>query len=190
MSDLVVMALPSESGGRIESAGKPVLYTGVGTLNAALRLTEYLLQHEEVSRVINLGTAGSAIYPSLSMVRITHFYQGDMDATTFGYVPYQTPGEDFDHLVADSQVALSPLPFPLHEEHIHTFDRFVTDIPSDVRVVDMEAYALAKVTGYFQKPFVCVKFITDGADESAAADWNAHLEAGAVRLTTFLKALQ
>jgi len=35
----------------------------------------------------------------------------------------------------------------------------------------MEAYALAKVCQQQQLPFLCLKFITDGADGQAADDW-------------------
>ena len=37
--------------------------------------------------------------------------------------------------------------------------------------IDMEAYALAKVCQQQQQRFVCLKFITDGADGQAANDW-------------------
>ena len=48
-------------------------------------------------------------------------------------------------------------------------------------LVDMEAYALARVAKSFAVPFVCVKYISDGADENAATDWEeqVHLAAAA-----------
>jgi len=40
----------------------------------------------------------------------------------------------------------------------------------------MEAYALAKVCWHENAKFACAKYISDGADTSAADDWqsNAH----------------
>ena len=45
-------------------------------------------------------------------------------------------------------------------------------------VVDMEAYALAKVCYHYQVPFVSFKYTTDGADEQAHEDWEKNLADG------------
>ena len=45
-------------------------------------------------------------------------------------------------------------------------------------VVDMEAYALAKVCYLRDVPFVSFKYITDGADEQAHEDWEVNLADG------------
>jgi adenosylhomocysteine nucleosidase len=47
-------------------------------------------------------------------------------------------------------------------------------------VIDMEAYALAKVCWLEGAAFACAKYISDGADAQAAADWqsNVHRAAG------------
>ena len=61
---LVVMALPQEGGALFESVQVPVLYTGVGKINAAyhltLRLAEYRARNLPLPLVVNFGTAGSA----------------------------------------------------------------------------------------------------------------------------------
>ena len=44
----------------------------------------------------------------------------------------------------------------------------------DYDVVDMEAFALARVCRMFGSTFACAKYITDGADESAATDWQGN----------------
>jgi len=69
MSDLprtlVVMALSVESSGVFEAAGVPVLYCGVGKVNAAIALTKelsrYAHQEQEMPLVVNFGSAGSRI---------------------------------------------------------------------------------------------------------------------------------
>ena len=73
-----------------------------------------------------------------------------------------------------------------------TFERRFHDLPSAVcgsgdsfatrecavecGVVDMEAYALAKVCWLEGASFACVKYVTDGADHAAADHWrdNVH----------------
>ena len=42
-------------------------------------------------------------------------------------------------------------------------------------VLDMEAYALAKVCWLEKASFSCIKYITDGADHTAGDDWQANL---------------
>ena len=42
-------------------------------------------------------------------------------------------------------------------------------------VIDMEAYALAKVCHLEGAAFGCAKYVTDGADGSAAEDWQRNL---------------
>ena len=59
-------------------------------------------------------------------------------------------------------------------------DNFVTKkIQIEVDVVDMEAYALAKVCKLENILFRCFKFISDNADEAASNDWVKNCENGA-----------
>ena len=57
-SALVVIALRTESAGVFEAADVPVLYCGVGKVNAAIALTRelmrYALQGQAMPRVLNL----------------------------------------------------------------------------------------------------------------------------------------
>jgi adenosylhomocysteine nucleosidase len=41
----------------------------------------------------------------------------------------------------------------------------------EYNVIDMEAFALAKVAEQEQIDFLCLKYISDGADGGAAEDW-------------------
>jgi adenosylhomocysteine nucleosidase len=55
-------------------------------------------------------------------------------------------------------------------------DRFETGRPAVAcEVIDMEAYALAKVCHLEGAEFGAVKFVTDGADGDAGVDWQANL---------------
>ena len=51
-------------------------------------------------------------------------------------------------------------------------------------VVDMEAYALAKVCRVHGADFLCVKYVTDGADHAAAADWHDNVHEAAAEFLT------
>jgi len=173
---MVVMALESESQGVFEAAGVAVLYCGVGKVNAAIRLTRELVRAQNAGcippLVVNFGTAGSRGHAPGAFVACHEFFQRDMDVRGLGFAPGVTPFEStpallrFDACFADLPAATCG-----------TGDSFATGSwEGSYSVVDMEAYALAKVCLAMDVPFACAKYITDGADHSAASDWrdNVH----------------
>jgi adenosylhomocysteine nucleosidase len=179
---LVVMALAQESAGRFERAGVPVLYTGVGKVNAAYRLACELQQRsargQAVQVVLNLGTAGSVGWPRGAVVACTRFIQRDMDASALGFRPGVTP---FDPTPAELQHG-PELPF-LPDARCASGDSFVTNAAADPGdVLDMEAFALARVCLGEGVRFACAKYVTDGADADAAPDWTGGVRSGAEAL--------
>ncbi|HPF24967.1 MAG: hypothetical protein R3F58_12600 [Steroidobacteraceae bacterium] len=174
---LIAMALPMESRGLLERAGAPLLYTGVGKLLAAMALTRRLADYRHAGvpmpLVVNLGTAGSRHLPSGSLVACHRFMQRDMDVSGLGFVRGETPYDEVPPTIE--------MP-----EHFHTLphcvcstaDSFATHehaIDGDV-VVDMEAFALARVCVAEGARFACAKYVTDGADGTAGNDWRTALE--------------
>jgi adenosylhomocysteine nucleosidase len=176
---LVVIALEIESQGLFEGADIQVLYTGLGKVNAALTLARKLstlrAQGQLPELVVNFGTAGSRTFATGSLVACRKFVQRDMDVTGLGFALGETP---FESLPATLEF---PRVFPhLPEGVCATGDRFETgEIALACDVIDMEAYALAKVCLVENVPFACVKFISDGADHSAADDWQQSLPGAA-----------
>ena len=43
-------------------------------------------------------------------------------------------------------------------------------------VLDMEAYALALIAKREQIPFLCLKYISDGANDDAVEDWTQEVD--------------
>jgi len=156
-----------------------VLYTGVGKINATYKLTERLTDYNwaKPKLVINYGTAGSRKIKKGQIVDCTKFIQRDMDVTGLGFMKTQTPFEnnipiilDFDH------VEFNPIG---KKVSCGSGDSFVEDRTNYYgEVVDMEAYALAKVCWLFGIPFISFKYITDGADEQSHEDWEKNLADG------------
>jgi adenosylhomocysteine nucleosidase len=176
LKPLIVMALPQESRGLLEAAGAEVLYTGVGKLNAAgrlaRRLAELRCRGASVPCVVNMGTAGSRDVAPHTLVACDRFAQRDMDVSGMGFPPGVTPFDDTPAI----------LQFPVMFPHLtqclcSTADSFAThrhEVSGDV--VDMEAFALARVCVDEGARFGCVKYVTDGADVDSAAHWHAALE--------------
>ena len=174
------MALQAESDGVFETAAVPVLYCGVGKINAAITLSRELCRYSQAQEplplVLNFGTAGSRVHPSGALLACHEFAQRDMDVRGLGFALGVTP---FD--AAPPVLTFEPVFTHLPVAVCGSGDSFAT-VDSEVAcgVVDMEAYALAKTCWIAGAVFGCVKYVTDGADHLAAADWqsNRHRAAG------------
>jgi adenosylhomocysteine nucleosidase len=185
---LVVMALPIEAQGCFEAEGVPVLFTGVGKVNAAHRLTRALAEQRakgSAPLVVNFGTAGSRRFATGAVVACRRFAQRDMDVTGLGFAPHETPFEEVPRELEFPEL------FPdLPHGVCGSGDRFESAAHApDFDVVDMEAYALAKVCHFEGAPFGCVKYVTDGADASAANDWAANLPRAAEAFVSLYRRL-
>jgi adenosylhomocysteine nucleosidase len=178
-SALVVVALREESAGVFEAAGIPVLYCGVGKVNAASALaralTRYALQGRAMPLVMNFGSAGSRRYPTGTLVECHEFVQRDMDVSGLGFALGVTPYDE-----APACLRFEPVFTHLPSAICGSGDSFATSVSgTDCAVVDMEAYALAKVCWFEKAPFACVKYVSDGADHAAAEDWQRNLHKAA-----------
>jgi adenosylhomocysteine nucleosidase len=173
---LIVMALPLESQGAFERAGVPVLFTGVGKVNAAYaltrRLTEYRCAGVALPHVVNFGTAGSQRHVTGALIECTGFIQRDMDVTGLGVPLGTTPFED-----VPARLEVQPTFASLLQGTCGSGDSFVISACAhECDVLDMEAYALAKVCRFEGCSFNAAKYVTDGADHAAGADWQRNLQ--------------
>jgi len=164
MNKLFVAALKEETVGL-----NHFRYIGVGKINATYNLVKLIYKYKPLE-VINYGTAG-AIKKGLSgIVECTKFYQRDMDVR--GLMDFKLGDTPFDNIneIINSNNGYS----------CGSGDSFVKEkIEINVDLVDMEAYALAKVCILEGIKFRCYKFISDNADEKAPSDWMENCKNGA-----------
>ena len=144
-------------------------FTGVGKINATYNLTK-IINKFRPNEIINYGTAGAVDKKLSGIIECTKFYQRDMDVSQLMNLQIgQTPFDNINEII--------------NSENGHSCgsgDNFVTgEVPIKVDVVDMEAYAIAKVCKLENIDFRCFKFISDNADESAGSDWIKNCEKGA-----------
>lgn len=162
---LFVFALESEAANMFDD--RDTLFVGVGKINAAYHLTKRI-QKESPSIIINLGSAGSSRFEKGSVINCTKFIQRDMDTTILGSQKYETPFSGIPPVLEYGiQVPILP------QGTCGTGDSFdVNHTTTDYDVVEMEAYSLAFIAQQEQIPFLCLKYISDGADDGAAEDWH------------------
>ena len=144
-------------------------HTGVGKINAAIKLIE-LIHLYEPTQVINYGTAGSVKREISGLIECTTFIQHDMDAR--GLLNFKLGETPFD--------PISVISFSSDGYTCASGDHFVqSSLETQCDLVDMEAYALAKVCKLNNIEFECYKYISDYTNESSNSDWQENCSKGA-----------
>lgn len=186
MSDIaLIMALANESKGLFEQAGIDVHYSGIGKVNAAFKAYE-VIQKTGCKILINLGSAGSSVFDAHALVEVSQFVQRDMDVSALGFPVGLTP-MDNDH---PAEINLQPFFIDLPKGICGTGDSFATAAAKVAcNLVDMEGYAIAKVCKKLGVRFVSVKYITDGANDTAHLDWEENLLLGAQKLLALYQSI-
>ena len=144
-------------------------HSGVGKINASIKLME-LIQLYKPTQVINYGTAGSLKNEIYGLIECTTFIQRDMDAR--GLLNFKLGETPFDPI---STISIS------NEGYIcGTGDTFVNNqLEVKCDIVDMEAYAFAKICKVYDIDFKCYKYISDYANNDSSNDWNENCHKGA-----------
>lgn len=174
----LMMALPNESKGLFEAAGIEVHYSGIGKVNAAFKAFE-VIQKTGCKTLFNFGTAGSSHFDAHELVEVSTFVQRDMDVSALGFEVGVTPMDD-DY---PAEIQLDSFFEHLPKGTCGTGDSFETGQPKvPCNLVDMEGYAIAKVCKKLDVRLVSVKYMTDGANDTAHLDWEENLLLGAKKL--------
>ena len=170
---LFVFALSAEAGEEFELHNK--LVTGIGKVSAAYELTRAIHLHKP-DLIVNLGSAGSKSFNRGEVVCCTQFIQRDIDVRGLGFAKYETPLSGINPVLKYG-IKIRDLP----EGVCGTGDSFeMNNDSADYNVIDMEAYSLALIAMKEQIPFLCLKYISDGADGLAADDWSEQVHLAAM----------
>ena len=151
-------------------------HIGVGKINATYN-TLRLINVYKPTIISNYGTAGAMNAKVKGIVECTKFYQRDMDVRSLDFELGETPFDEIKEIIiSDNGYSCG------------TGDSFVNQkIDMNVDIVDMEAYAIAKVCMIENIEFRCFKYISDNADENANIDWKENLALGVNAFSKFIK---
>ena len=142
-------------------------YTGVGKINASIKTVEIIKDYSP-TQIINYGTAGSLNKKLKGLVEVHQFFQRDMDASPLGLRIGQTPFDEIEQIKLENG-----------GYSCGTGDSFVTQTPKlKTDLVDMEAYAIAKICYLKDIKFRCFKYISDNANAEANDDWIKNISFG------------
>ena len=164
MKTIFIAALQDETKGL-----KNFHFTGVGKINATLKTVELIIEYGP-DRIVNFGTAGSTKTNISGLVKCTRFVQRDMDVRgLFDFVLGETPFED----ITDIQFGDNGFTCGTGDN----FAQSTVDIECDL--VDMEAYAIAKVCKIKNVYFECYKYVSDYINKQSSYDWGVNVQKGA-----------
>lgn len=184
MKDIVLFAMREEAP-YLFSNFRNVFCVGTGKVNSAINTMELISKlrmanHNNVQRVINLGTAGS-ITLATGIYRVNKLIQHDVNLVPVGL----QPGYHFHD-------TLSEITLPGEGKTCGSGDLFVTEahklrVPCDM--VEMEAYSIAKACSKYYVECEIWKYISDKADENANTTWQEQVAAGESLYKQVLQAL-
>ena len=169
MSKAFVIALREEVNYIDHIHGSPIVFSGVGKINAAL--AAYELISKGFTEIINIGSCGSKKYHLGDIIKVGRVYQ-DIDATPIS--PYGlTPFEEESHFIELD---------PTSEHSCFTTDYFYDHLqlskysPSYIEMIntcsvfDMELYGIAKTCKRFNVKLSAYKWVSDDGDFSKWAE--------------------
>lgn len=193
-------------GGRLESATRPIslMLTGVGKAYAARAAA---LLARDCGPLCALGTGGGLGDERVGdLVLGFRFLEHDMDISALGFARGVTPYGPVAEAVFGTASeptrtlalrALSSAGLSAEEGVVASGDRFISDplVAEDLRlgygarVSDMESAAAAKVALMDGRDFFTLRWVSDGANRSSAADWAANVRSSGETFRLFLRAL-
>ncbi|MBC7741188.1 MAG: hypothetical protein H7061_03265 [Bdellovibrionaceae bacterium] len=163
---LLVMALKEESQGQFEAAGLNPFYCGMGAAQAAHYLTRWIFEHQP-KQIINLGTAGSRLISTGSLVECTSFIQ----RVPHSFLP-----------LPSTAIEVKPMT-KLKAVRCGSADFVEPDVPiTKCEIFDMESYAMAFVCQRMNVKFNAVKYISDQSNKNTMQDWKKNLKLSAAEL--------
>ena len=168
---IIITALEGELNAQQLPLDIPMVYSGVGKINAALA-TFQAIQKYQPQTIINFGTVGKINSTLSGLIGIQSVIQRDM--MTEPLAPRgQTPFCSKPHRY-----------FSKEGQYIcGSGDSFVTAqdswlINEKVDVVDMELFAIAAIAHEHQIPWLSWKYITDDANSESGQDWQKKINHG------------
>ncbi len=172
---LLVFALESEAGKEFESFNK--LFVGVGKIKATYHLVK-AIQKSKPESIINLGTAGSTVFAKEGILVQMHtrFIQRDMDEEHWVLRNSEMQFSEeriFLNMELKQAISRTDLRFRLRLEMEHINPNIMSSI-----------WKLLRWRKSLQEKidFLCLKYISDGADGNAADDWTQEVKKASIAL--------
>ena len=164
--------------------GEPLLITGIGTVPAAIALTEALADARAngalPERVVNIGTAGALVDGMAGVFEVGKVTKHDFKLEVL---------TDINRYLLPEVIELETSG-RLPVRGLATGDMFVSDtalrteLAQKSQLCDMEGYSIAAVCQRFDVPCTLLKQVSDSANEESKGTWANVLDRGARQLAS------
>jgi len=160
-----IVAVPDEVGIQGNILGCPVMFSGVGKINAAMTATmAFSLGYNEI---INIGSCGSTSLSIGDVIKVGLVYQ-DIDTTPldeYGNIPFEPNSKQ---IVLDSKYNTSCFTTDyFYDENQNTkYSAYYLEMIKRCSVIDMECFAIANVCKRYGVKFHSYKWVSDSGDYS------------------------
>lgn len=168
---LILVALEGELNPKRLPPSIPIVFCGVGKVNAALA-TQRAIQDLRPDEIINFGTAGRISSHLHGLQRVRRVVQRDMIAEPLaprGVTPLMAGPHHFES--GDDGIICGT-----GDSFVTSRDEWLHD--NKIDLVDMELFAIAAAAHRANVKWSAYKFISDDANEGAAEDWQAKVNHG------------
>jgi len=161
MNKVYIVASPLEVNNEIEINGYPIVFSGLGKINATMTATKICLTNPD--EIINIGSCGSLNIPFGEIVEVGKTYQ-DIDVTPlcdYGITPFE---DDYEINISNSPITCFTTDYFVDMSQKSKYSKNYLSMIEKVSIFDMECFALAKVCSKFNIPFRSIKWVSDSGD--------------------------
>ena len=183
MNRVFIVAVPDEVEVQTTILGSPVIFSGVGKINATM--AAYRAFSEGYKEVINIGSCGSLRFKAGDIVKVGQVFQ-DIDATPlqeYGSTPFEASSRQIV-LDSDSNITCFTTDYFYDAKQRDKYSKNYLKMIDECSVFDMECFAVAKVCKRFNMKFTSYKWISDDGD---ANSWKEMCHIGFEKVKDILK---
>jgi adenosylhomocysteine nucleosidase len=169
-----IVASPLETGLAKDINGSPIIYSGVGKINATM--AAYKAFVEGYDEVINIGSCGSLKHKPGTIIKVGSVFQ-DIDARPLCEYG-ETPSEPQYKQVVLDRTILSTCFSTDYFVDLSQKEKYSSEyikMINNCDIFDMECFALAKVCHRFNIKFSSYKWVSDNGD---GGDWKENYKIG------------
>jgi adenosylhomocysteine nucleosidase len=169
MNRVFIVAVPDEVEVSTTILGSPVIFSGVGKINATM--AAYRAFNEKYDEVINIGSCGSLSLPTGTLIKVGQVYQ-DIDATPlseYGVTPFEASGKQI-LLDINSPIKCFTTDYFYDADQILKYSSYYLDNINKNDIFDMECFAIAKVCKRFNIKFSSYKWVSDDGNHHSWKD--------------------
>jgi adenosylhomocysteine nucleosidase len=182
MKKCFIVAVPDEVEVQGEILGLPVIFSGVGKINAAMAAWNAFSQGYK--EIINIGSCGSLHHNPGELLKVGQVFQ-DIDATPligYGEVPFEANSKQIV-LDVKTDITCFTTDYFYDESQKPKYSKNYLNMVNKCSIFDMECYALAKVCKRFNLNFSSYKWVSDDGD---ASNWKENCKIGFEKVKALL----